>query len=337
VQATFISSFHNNEVVNQLETDLGGIMDKINILYSTVGRSKHIIRYGEFFKKELLKLPDVRIYQIDADAHIRNILQFVNFKPDFIFFDDFTKNKAMYGLEQVDIPKGVLYWDIHTTQDEFRHFVWKNKIDLVFSFYRDTFHDYFPEFASKFRWLPNHVNIEKFRDYGLKKEIDFLLMGALSSRVYPLRTRIAREMAGMKGFVHHEHPGYRDFAPEEGKPVGESFAREINRAKIFFTDDSLFKYPIAKYFEVPACNTLLMASGSKELRDLGFIDGETFVEINEDNYLKQAIYYLEHAKEREEIALRGFEMVRQRHTTAIRARQFVNYLKEFLIRKGKIL
>jgi hypothetical protein len=311
-------------------------MEKINILYSTVDRSNHIIRYGEFFKRELLKLQEIKIYLIESDAHIHNILQYVNFKPHFIFFDDFTMNKAMYGLEQISIPKGVLYWDIHTTQNEFRQFVRKNKVDLVFSFYRDSFLNFFPEFASKFRWLPNHVNIEEFRDYGLMKDIDFLLMGALSSRVYPLRTRIAREMAGLQGFVHHQHPGYRDFSPEESKPVGDNFVREINRAKIFFTDDSIFKYPIAKYFEVPACNTLLLASGTKELRDLGFIDRETFVEINEDNYLKLAMYYLEHAEERKEIAQRGYEMVRERHKTAIRAKQFVNYLKEFLAKKGTI-
>jgi hypothetical protein len=80
-------------------------MAKINILYSTVDRSNHIIRYGEFFKRELLKLQDVKIYLIESDAHIHNILQYVNFKPDFIFFDDFTMNKAMYGLEQVIFPK----------------------------------------------------------------------------------------------------------------------------------------------------------------------------------------------------------------------------------------
>lgn len=307
-------------------------MDKINILYSTVNRSHHIIRYGEFFKWELLKLADVNLYLVEEEAHINDLIKKMNVIPDFIFFDDFTKNLPMHGLSQVDIPKGVLYWDIHTTQNEFRSFVWKNKVDIIFSFYRDAFRGFFPEFANKLRWLPNHVYTAEFRDYGLEKDTDFLLMGALSERIYPLRTKIAGEMAGLKGFVHHNHPGYRDFSPDEEKDqlVGESFARAINRAKIFFTDDSVFRYPIAKYFEVPACNTLLLASGSRELRDLGFIDKVTFVEINHENFLAKAMYYLAHEKERKEIALSGYEMVRKYHSTAIRARQFADYVKRFL-------
>ena len=305
-------------------------MKAINILYSTVNRSNHVIRYGEYFKRELLKRSDVNLHVIEEDGHLDDILKIVPFTPDFIFFDDFTKNHTMSGLPYVKIPKGVLYWDLHRTQDEFRIFVWKNKIDLVFSFYRDTFADYFPEFADRFRWLPNHVNPEEFKDYGLKKEIDFLLMGAILQKVYPLRAQIAREMAGIKGFVHHPHPGYRDLSTGEDEFVGESYAREINRAKIFFTDDSVFKYPIAKYFEVPACNTLLLAPGSRELKDLGFVDGLTFVEINEHNYFAKAMYYLEHEDERLAIARRGCDMVRNNHATPIRARQFINQLKHEL-------
>ncbi len=304
----------------------------INIIYSTLNRSNHIIRYGEFFKRELLKLPDVNLCLVEEEDHIKDIIRMNNITPDFIFFDDFTKNLPMHGLNEIDIPKGVLYWDVHTTQNEFRSFVWKNKINFVFSFYRDAFLGFFPEFACKLKWLPNHVYTEEFKDYGLKKEIDFLLMGALSKNVYPLRTKIAEEMAGVKGFVHYQHPGYKDFLPGERgyQLVGPSFAKTINQAKIFFTDDSVFRYPIAKYFEVPACNTLLMASGSKELRDLGFIDKLTFVEINPKNFLAKAMYYLEHENERKEIARRGYEMVRKRHSTTIRARQFVNIVKDFL-------
>lgn len=312
-------------------------MGTINILYSTVNRTHHIIRYGEFFKWELLKMPELNIHLVEEEAHIKDIIKKAGFKPDFIFFDDFTKNKIIYGLERVDIPKGVLYWDVHTTQNEFREFAWENRVDLIFSFYREAFLRFFPEFASRLRWLPNFVYIEEFKDYSLEKEIDFLLMGALNDRIYPLRTKIAREMAAVKGFVHHHHPGYRDFAPAEEKDnlVGAAFAREINKAKLFFTDDSVFKYPIAKYFEVPACNTLLLASGSRELEDLGFIDGKTFVEINEDNYREKAMYYLEHEEERWQIAYRGYEMVRRNHTTAVRAREFAGYIRQHLAKRQR--
>jgi hypothetical protein len=273
-------------------------MKKLHILYSTNDRSRYIIRYGEYFKKELVKLPEVEVFFIKQAAYLDDLLKRMPFTPDSIFFDDFAHNYPLYGLQKCAIPKGVLYWDVQRTQQEFRKFVFQNKINLVFSFYRDAFLSFFPEFKAKFRWLPNHVYTPIFKDYGLKKEIDYLLMGALHDSIYPLRTKIAKGMVNEKGFVLHRHPGYCDYSREEENEalVGTAYAKTVNKAKIFFTDDSLYKFPIAKYFEVPACNTLLLASGSAELRDLGFIDGETFVEINEGNYRKKARYYLQHER-----------------------------------------
>ncbi len=312
----------------------GGQVRKLNILYSTIDRSRHIIRYGEFFKQALLKRPDVNLYLLQEESSIGKIL--TKFMPDMIIFDDFTKNKKLYGLEKAPIPKGVFYWDVQKNQAEFRQFVVTQKIDLIFSFYRDAFLGFFPELKNRFKWLPNHVNTMEFRDYGLAKETDFLLAGALSETIYPLRTKISREMKGVKGFVHHPHPGYKDFnsETEKGSMVGPYFAREINKAKMFFTDDSIYKFPVAKYFEVLACNTLLLAPGSRELNDLGFIDGYTFIEINLNNYYEKAIHYLKEEAERKAIALRGYQMVREKHSTEVRADQFICCLKKFLALKA---
>lgn len=307
-------------------------MDKIKILYSTINRGNHIIRYGEFFKWEVEKLPQVHLHFLERGGHINEILQTLDFYPDFIFFDDFTKNYPLAGLDKVNIPRGVLYWDVQKTQREFCNFVENNRIDLIFAFYRDAFLYYFPAYASKFRWLPNHVYTEVHRDYGLKKNIDFLLMGQVCPMVYPLRHKIAREMRGRKNFVYYPHPGYKDFSrnTKGSELVGENYARIINRAKIFFTDDSIFRFPIAKYFEAPAGKALLLAPGSKELKDLGFIDGKTFVEINKNNYLDLALHYLEKEEERKLIADQCYQMVLRDHSTKVRARQFLNYLQEFL-------
>ena len=307
-------------------------MRKLKILYSTFDTSKKVIRYGEFFKNEVMKQHDVEVVCIDDDIDINDVLNRLNFKPDFIFFDDVLWNKTIHGLKLVNIPKGVLFWDIQKHQEWFRRFVYENDIDLIFSFYRDAFTSYFPELLYKFRWLPNYVNIEEFKDYQQEKEIDFLLMGAVDEETYPLRSIVDKGMSGYPGFIHHHHPGhYHDFDENEESQslVGKYFAMEVNKAKMFFTDDSIYKFPIAKYFEVPACKTLLLASGSKELEDLGFIDGETFVEINEHNYKEKGLYYLEHEEERKAITERGYQMVRERHTTAKRAQEFISCIRNY--------
>lgn len=305
-------------------------MKKIKFLFSTVDQSKYVFRGRHYFKEELARQPDVQVHFVEEGGNIKQILKELEFTPDFIFIDDLIKNKPLLGLDQIEIPKGLQFIDIQKKKDLFRSFVAENQIDLVFSHYRDTFLDYYPELANKFRWFPAHVSTTIFQDYHLKKTINYLLMGEITEKLYPLRFKIAEEMKQVKGFVHHKHPGRRNFEKEEKALVGKDYAKEINRAKIFFTDDSAYGFPVVKYFEVAACKSLLLATGSPELRDLGFVDQDTFVEINGDNYLEKAEYYLKNKSERKKIAKRGYKMVRARHTTEIRVREFIETIRKFL-------
>lgn len=317
------------------KTDLN---DKLKILYCTVDQKNYVKENREYFKREIAKLDDVHVEFITKGGEMEDILSKLNFTPDFIYMDDLKKTKPLLGLDRVNIPKGFLYTDLHGNHEFFRSFVEKNKIDLIFSLYRDAFSRFHPQYTDKFVWLPHHVYTPIFKDYGLRKRIDYLLMGVISKKTYPFRAKMAQEMKGVKGFVRHKHPGYRYFTEEEKAKalIGENYAREINRAKIFLTDDSIYKYPIAKYYEVAACNTLVLGSASQELADLGFVDKETFVAINEDNYFEKAKYYLKHEDIRLEIAKRGYEMVRENHSTAIRVKEFVNCISRFVGKESKI-
>lgn len=307
-------------------------MNKFKILISTVDQSRYFRRKREFFKEELAKLPNVEVRLVDQEGDIREIMKAMNFTPDFIYIDDIAKNKPLYGLDKISIPKGLMYEDLQKKQDKFRKFIKINKIDIVFAYYRDAFLRFFPDLKRDLIWVPPFINTKLFKDYGLEKKIDYLLMGSLCKIDYPLRTKIAKEMANMKGFVHHPLPQRKNYTKEEEQKafIMENYAKEINRAKIFFTDDTVHRYPVFKYFEVAACNTLLLASGSPELEELGFHNKHTFVEINKNNFLEKANYYLHHKEERKVIAKNGYELVRARHTSEIRVKEFVDKIKQFL-------
>ncbi|MBD0379945.1 glycosyltransferase [Paenibacillus sedimenti] len=308
----------------------------MKIIYFTTDRTMSYQRAAEFFKQKLAKLPDIRVQYVNEGGPISKILAKANFAPDFIYIDNLERfilnHGPITGLSKINIPKGLSFMDLHRNKELLLSFVKKNKIDLVFAHYRNAFLRDYPQLADRFRWLPHHVYTPVFKDYGYKKTIDYLLMGAINKNVYPLRFKIYKQMKYVKGFVYHSHPGYRNFTKQEEQKIfiADGFAKEINRAKIFFTDHLIYNYPIAKYFEVLACNTLLLANGSKELRDLGFIDGVTYVEINKDNFIRKAQYYLKHEEERKEIARRGYQMVRSQHSTEIRAQQFADELKRYL-------
>jgi spore maturation protein CgeB len=85
-----------------------------------------------------------------------------------------------------------------------------------------------------------------------------------------------------------------------------------------------------KYFEIPACGTLLLAPGSQELTDLGFVDGVTFVTVNETNVKAKAEYYLQNDLERERIIQNGMHLIEQRHTTAVRAQEMLQAITNYL-------
>lgn len=310
-------------------------MTPIRILYFTMNLSDFTFQNREYFKQTLAARPDVQVHFEVGSGDIGPLLDRLPFTPDFIYIDAFVDyfRKSLTGLNKTTIPKGIMHTDPYRKTSLFKSFVRNNKIDLVFSYYRDGFLNEYPELANKFRWLPHHVYTPLFKDYRLPKTIDFLLMGSLSP-IYPLRNKIVQDMRDVPGFVHHGHPGYRLFSKEEQRhlPIKQNYAKEINRARMFLTDGSTYGYPLAKYFEVPACNTLLLASGTRELADLGFVDNRNFVAINKANFYDRAMRYLREEEKRADIALKGYRLVRKHHSTDIRVGQFVDYIRSHIQR-----
>jgi spore maturation protein CgeB len=306
-------------------------MNKIKLLYFTQDLTNFTFQNREYFKKVLAKHPEVEVCFVQKTGDIHQIINNLPFTPQFIYIDNFLEafcNKIK-GLDQIAIPKGILHTDPQRKRNSFKKFVNRNKINLVFAYYRDAFLTSFPGYKNRFRWLPHHAYPPVFKDYKFKKTINYLMMGS-KSHMYPFRKEMLTAMSRLPGFVHHSHPGYRIFSKTEQKKLmlGSNYAQEINKAKLFMTDGSMYHCPVGKYFEIPACNTLLLATGMPELKDLGFIDGDTFVEINKDNFVRLAKHYAKDDKERERIARNGYELIRGRHTTEARVQQFVDYIRE---------
>lgn len=303
---------------------------KLTILFITFDNSRNVDRNSFYLTQELTKVSNLILWH-DA-GNISEILSKINDVPDFILLNDMKESPEVTGWSSISIPFGIIIYDLHYAINEKKEFIWGNNVPYIFSIYRDKFYEWYPEFKERFRWLPLYVNTHLFKDYKLEKDIDWLIIGNITGGVYPLREKIVQTMRGHKGFVYHEHPGYRDIFEENEKNifVGEEYAREINRAKMFFTCDSTFKYPVNKYYEVLACKTLLLASSSQELFDLGFIPGVNYVEIDENNFLEKAYYYLNHPEERIKITEQGYKMVHDKYSTAQRAMLLKTMINEIV-------
>lgn len=303
-------------------------MKEITILFITNDVSQYIEKSSTYLMEELRK--HVNLIQCHEHGDIHHILKKLEMKPDFILMNDLHPVYGRYitGLENVHLPIGVMMHDLHYKISRRKKMMREIKPIIIFNHYRDAFKRFYLEFTDQMIWLPHHVPDEIFKDYQHRKEIDLLMLGSMIPNLYPFRNQMYDALKKKQGFRYHAHPGYE--MNRAHSLTGEAYAREINRAKIFLTCDSIYHYPLLKYMECLACNTLLLAPGSNELEELGFKNGETFINIDETNFLDKAKWYLENDLERDRISKQGYEMVRKRHLTSIRAIEMIQHIHDVI-------
>ena len=290
------------------------------------------------------------------DGHIHDILQKLDIQPDFIFQYDIAWNNTLApnieGLGETEVATGCFVIDLHWNPKARVRYFENNKIDVIFSATKHPFLNVFPQYEEKLRWLPWSINPAVMKDYQLKKEIDSLLMGLvfidptnrgiheLPNQIpqkgrYAFRDTVFRKMKDRDDFVYHPHPGH--LVKQRGNLlVNERYAKELNRSKIFFTCGSRNEsggIAVLKFFEAPACHTLLLAERNQDIEELGFVDGENYVACTVDNVVNKANYYLANEQERKRITKNGYEFVHQYHTNDQRAKQMVQEIKTFLLNK----
>lgn len=308
------------------------VKNLMNLLFIAEDTSNFIDKSIHFLEKELANLTNLIVWR--HSGRIENILNNTFNKPDFILIVNdmgFRMTPVLKGLHSIDIPTALIVNDLHRFTESRRHYIRKNNINYIFSIIRDKFHENYPEYKNKMIWLPHSINNKIYKDYHLIKDISLLMMGAVNES-YPLRQKILKTYKGNLELVYHEHPGYQSInkLKRDSLYIDEKYAKEINRAKIFFTCPSIYSYPIMKYYEALACRSLLLAPTFKELEDIGFLPGVHFVDINESNFKEKATYYLNNEHERRKIMDEGYKFIHQNHTVQIRARQLVERIKQII-------
>lgn len=285
-----------------------------------------------YLEKELAKITMLMVYH--KSGPINKALRNIPAKPDFILIvNDIGKTftPVVTGLSDINIPVGLIVNDAHRFVGQRRRYITNNHIKTFFVICQHNFYNYYPRQKHDLVFfLPQFANTSIFKDYGGEKTIDLMMLGEVSlPQIYPLREKILQHYEDNPVFFNRPHPGWRDFTREQADEalIGENYARTINQAKLFFACGSIRQVVTFKYFEVPACRTLLMAPALPELKEIGLIPGKHFVDINEENFSERAEYYLKNTKEREKITEEGYRFVHNYHSTPLRARQLVQQIK----------
>jgi hypothetical protein len=201
------------------------------------------------------------------------------------------------------------------------------------------------DLGTKVVWLPFSIDEERFRNKTLKRIWDVANIGNLNPYIYLLRVKIYE-------FLLHQKISFYN-----SEAFGEQYVDAINQSKIFFTCTGKYRYPIMKFYEVPACRTLLASDEPIDAENLGFKSGENYVSLekawypnvsapqypnvesewtfNEKEFGDLLTYYLNSDEERERIAKNGEELIRRRHTDKIRAKELFLCLQNHVRRASR--
>ena len=218
-------------------------------------------------------------------------------------------------------------------------------VDAVFLRYKYVYGTNAPEdlfmkeLNPKWFFLPWSVDPEWFKPKKPKRW-DVTFIGSVHPRIYPLRQAL---WMGLPTFCANKKLTLLRRKPPTGKLfeekvadlqrhqtylVGKKYADAIGESKFFAFGNSRFRYPLLKCVEGASAGCIVFMDSPGAAKELGFIDGKTYVKINEQNWRNKMIYYLENPRQAKSIAEDARKLILNRHTHKIRARHFIDMLKE---------
>jgi hypothetical protein len=99
----------------------------------------------------------------------------------------------------------------------------------------------------------------------------------------------------------------------------------LNRSKISLSGTHHVKIPLSKHFENAACGTLNIGNEFTDKESLGFEHGKNIWFTDKDKFLNDIQFLLENPNTVNEITYNAKELIKSRHTIAIRAKELYDY------------
>lgn len=115
------------------------------------------------------------------------------------------------------------------------------------------------------------------------------------------------------------------------KIVNAIFTNTIEDSKIVYTCGGSLNYVVRKFFEIPALGSALFCKPCIGINNLGFVDGETAIFIN-DLKLANTVFetYLNSPKKLQDIAKKGQKLVFEKHSFTARSKQIHDSIVKIL-------
>ena len=209
-------------------------------------------------------------------------------------------------------------YDIEWTIKE----ITESKSNLVICHHKNDMDQYVKMFNSykdhtvKFVNIPHCAEKIIYKDYGLPKEYDIILAGAIFTKSllddhYPLRIRLATEILPKMSKKYKckilQHPGGNlgDAASDRNSFF---YAQELSKAKICVTCSGKPRSRFGKYIEIPMCGSALAADlpGEEQDKYKQFMI-EIDMSMSDEEIINKLSYYLENDEERQKLIDKGYK------------------------------
>jgi hypothetical protein len=165
-------------------------------------------------------------------------------------------------------------------------------------------------------WVPDEVVIG--RPARAELEPSAIVVGALGpmydlrawAAAHPLVSGLLHVSAHSSAATRHEADDYFDLLAAQSAII------------VAFSESERLRVPVAKYVEVPAVGALLIGARAHHLEEMGFRHGENCLLFEgREDFAACLQAFLDRPDEFIEVAARGLELVRSRHTTSARLQE----------------
>lgn len=191
------------------------------------------------------------------------------------------------------------------------------RYDVLMGSYNEKFREWYPQFIHKYIYYPNFFTPFKwfsFLSLSTKPIMKCLLSGTVN-RYYPFRQYILKNVS----------PKMLDYRKKN--VLFADYPKFLNSYFCAISTGSSVSVPVAKYFEIPAAGTLLIAEELKELELMGLKANIHYVSINRKNVVKKVKKVLKNPEKYLDMRDKATKLVRERHSEVNRVEQFADILK----------
>lgn len=108
------------------------------------------------------------------------------------------------------------------------------------------------------------------------------------------------------------------------------FKNELEQNKYIFTCGSALEWPIRKFFEIPACGSILLAKPFYNAEKLGFIDGDNFIKTDYNDIEDKIKWLEENPQIAQKIAKNGQDLIWKTHSLNARTEQLRESLEAII-------